>query len=126
MEVRGDKKVDVAQCSKATLDCAARSTESVRELVGLKWNIQQDMRNMKTRKAVRERGVAEQFVYKQMRQEINSMEANMERIVQICIQQSRPEVAWLYGRLGHETQQLIQDGHALAVRMHKLNEEGSR
>ena len=52
--------------------------------------------------AARERGGAEQFVYKQIRQDIVSTETSMEMIVQMCGQQSRAGSGWTDIRLGQE------------------------
>ena len=90
------------QHSEADLEYAARSLESARKLARFKWRIQQDMRDMETRMAARERGGAEQFVYKQIRQDIVSTETSMEMIVQMCGQQSRAGSGWTDIRLGQE------------------------
>ena len=89
---RKDKRLvdtDEWQGEEAEFYHAARLPESTKNLSGHKGRIQEDMRDMEARITIREKGGAEQFVCKEMRQEISNIETGMEDVVQMFGQQTR-------------------------------------
>ena len=68
----------------------------------------------------------EQFVCKQMRQEIGIIETGMEEVVQMHGWQLRARTGQAKTKSEEEVQQLARKWHAWMVRMHKINEERSR
>ena len=62
----------------------------------------EDHGNQPDSEGERRRGAV--FFYKQMTQEIGSIETNMEMIAQMCVQQSHIGAGWMAERLGQETQ----------------------
>ena len=81
------------------------------------------MNDMEVRWTMRKKGGAEQFVHKEISQDISHIKTSMEDVLQRFGQQTHARAGQAGGKPEKEGQELSQEWHAWVVRMHKLNKE---
>ena len=90
-----------------------------------KWRIQDDITDSGQNVEEGQRG-AEQFAYKQTKQEISNIETNLEDVVQFYGQCTPARTGQAGSRGDTEGNELGQEWHAWAVAMHQRNKDDSR